>query len=92
MKTMVMKVTDLKPHPKNEEIYGHDEDVSDLVEKIRKSNQVHTLTVNSQGIILAGHRRRKACMELGIKEVNVEVIDFDTPEEEIEYIKQAMKK
>lgn len=86
MKTMEMKVVDLKPHPKNEEIYGHNEDVSDLVEKIKKSKQVHTLTVNSSGVVLAGHRRRKACMELGIDKVNVEVIDFDTPEEEIEYL------
>ena len=83
---MEMKVIDLKPHPKNEEIYGHDEDVSDLVEKIKKSKQVHTLTVNSKGVVLAGHRRRKACMILGIDKVNVEVIDFDTPEEEIEYL------
>lgn len=86
MKTRTMKVIDLKPHPKNEEIYGYDENISDLVEKIRRSGSVHTMTVNSKGYILAGHRRRRACMELGIKEVNVEVLDFDTPEEEIEYI------
>lgn len=86
MKTMEMKVVDLIPHLKNEEIYGYDEDVSDLVEKIQKSKQVHTLTVNSKGVVLAGHRRRKACMELGIKTVNVEIVDFDTPEEEIEFI------
>lgn len=77
-----MKVVDLIPHPKNEEIYGIHEDVSDLIEKIKRSGRVHTLTVNSKGIVLAGHRRRKACMELGWKEVDVEIRDFDTPEEE----------
>lgn len=81
-----MKVIDLIPHPKNEEIYGHDEDISDLVETIRKSGQVHTLTVTPKGVILAGHRRRKACMELGIEEVNVEVVDLGSPEEEIRYL------
>lgn len=86
MKVMEMKVVDLKPHPKNEEIYGHDEDVSDLVELIRKSGQVHTLTINSNGVVLAGHRRRKACMILGIEKVNVEVVDYDNPEEEIRYL------
>lgn len=85
MKIVKMKVIDLVPHPKNEEIYGDNEDVSDLIDKIQKSKQVHTLTVNSKGVVLAGHRRRKACMELGIKTVNVEVVDFDTPEEEIEF-------
>lgn len=81
-----MKISDLHPHPKNAEIYGSDEDVSDLVEKIKRSGQVHTLVVTSKGIVLAGHRRMKACKELGIDEVDVEIRDFDTPEQEIEYI------
>lgn len=86
MNTMEMKVADLKPHPKNEEIYGANEGVSDLVEKIKKSGRVHTMTVNSKGVVLAGHRRLKACIELGIETVNAEIVDFDTPEEEIEFI------
>ena len=81
-----MKVSDLRPHPKNEEIYGHNERISDLVEKIKRSGQVHTLVVTSKGTVLAGHRRLRACKELGIEEVNVEVVDFDTPEQEIEYL------
>lgn len=81
-----MKVADLKPHPKNEEIYGVNEDISDLVQKIKKSGRVHTMTVNSEGVVLAGHRRLKACIELGIETVNAEIVDFDTPEEEIEFI------
>ena len=66
-----MKVSDLRPHPKNAEIYGQNENVSDLVEKIKRSGQVHTLVVTSKGIVLAGHRRLKACIELGIKEENI---------------------
>lgn len=82
----IMKVSDLKPHPKNEEIYGHNEEISDLVEKIKRSGQVHTLVVTSNGVVLAGHRRLRACKELGIEEIDVEVIDFDTPEQEVEYL------
>lgn len=81
-----MKVSDLRPHPKNAEIYGQNENISDLVEKIKRSGQVHTLVVTSKGIVLAGHRRLKACIELGIKEVDVEIKDFDTSEQEIEYL------
>lgn len=81
-----MKISDLKPHPKNEEIYGQNENISDLVEKIKRSGQVHTLVATSKGVVLAGHRRLRACKELGIKEVDVEVIDFDTQEQEIEYL------
>jgi ParB family chromosome partitioning protein len=44
------------------------------------------MTVNSEGVVLAGHRRLKACIELGIETVNAEIVDFDTPEEEIEFI------
>lgn len=81
-----MKVSELKPHPKNMEIYGQNENISDLVEKIKRSGQVHTLVVTSKGVVLAGHRRLKVCKELGIKEVDVEIRDFDTPEQEIEYL------
>lgn len=81
-----MKISDLKPHPKNEEIYGHNERISDLIEKIKRSGQVHTLVVTSNGTVLAGHRRLRACKELGIEEVDVEVVDFDTPEQEVEYL------
>lgn len=81
-----MKISDLKPHPKNEEIYGQNETVSDLVEKIKRSGQVHTMAATSKGVVLAGHRRLRACKELGIEEVDVEIIDFDTPEQEIEYL------
>lgn len=82
----IMKVSDLKPHPKNEEIYGHNEEISDLVEKIKRSGQIHTLVVTSKGVVLAGHRRLRACKKLGIEEVDVEVVDFDTPEQEVEYL------
>ena len=43
--TKRMKVSDLQPHPKNTEIYGKNEDISDLVEKIKRSGQVHTLSL-----------------------------------------------
>lgn len=86
LKTTKMKVADLRPHPKNGEIYGYNEDISDLVERIRQSGQVHTLVIDPDHLILAGHRRCRACKELGIKEVDVEIREFDCPEEEIEFI------
>lgn len=54
MNTRELKVADLKPHPKNEEIYGVNEDISDLVDKIKKSGRVHTMTVNSKGLYWQG--------------------------------------
>lgn len=86
MEQLKRKLTDLKPHPKNEEIYGGDEDVSDLVSKIQKSGKVSTFTITRDNVIIAGHRRRKACMQLGIKEVNVEIMDFESQEDEVEWL------
>jgi ParB-like chromosome segregation protein Spo0J len=86
MEQLKRKLTDLKPHPKNEEIYGSNEDVSDLIVKIQKSGKVSTFTITKNNVIIAGHRRRKACMQLGIKEVNVEIMDFDSPEDEVEWL------
>lgn len=42
--------------------------------------------IEGKGTVLAGHRRLRACKELGIDEVDVEVVDFDTPEQEVEYL------
>ena len=85
-KIIRMKVADLKSHPKNEEIYGKDEDVSDLVELIAKTKQVHTMVAKSDGTLLAGHRRRVACLKLEIAEVDVEIKEFDSEEEETDFI------
>ena len=46
MSTIVHKnVLELKPHPRNEEIYGANESIDELVETMRKSGIVTTLTI-----------------------------------------------
>ncbi|MGH2413377.1 MAG: ParB N-terminal domain-containing protein, partial [Microcystaceae cyanobacterium] len=41
-------------------MYGQDEDVSDLVELIERSQWVKPLVVTPAGTIISGHRRWKA--------------------------------
>lgn len=78
-----LPTTELKPHPKNIEIYG-DEDVGGLVAKIRESNWIKPLTVTQNNIIISGHRRYQACKQLGISSVPVEIRRFNNEYEELE--------
>ena len=93
MSTIVQKnVSELKPHPRNEEIYGTNESIDELVETMRKSGIVTTLTITDNNVIIAGHRRWKSCKQLiaeGDKRfcaVNCEVKEFDNEWEELEYL------
>ena len=86
------KISELKPHPRNEEIYGYNEDVSDLVEKIRKSGIVTTLTITDDNVIIAGNRRWKSCKQLVSEgdtrfcQVKCETKDFETEWDALEYL------
>lgn len=93
MSTIVRKkISELNPHPYNEEIYGANESIDELVASIRKSGVVTTLTITDNDVIIAGHRRWKSCKQLvaeGDKrfcEVNCEVREFDDEWEELEYL------
>jgi ParB family chromosome partitioning protein len=66
----------LHPHPRNSSIYGADEDVTELVEMIRQSEWVKPLVVTPSNVIISGHRRWKAVLELGLESVSVEVKEF----------------
>ena len=66
----------LKPHPRNEEIYGCTESIADLVELIQLKGYVQPLTVKTDGTIVSGHRRWRALSALGWKFVPVIVCHF----------------
>jgi len=80
-----MKITDLRPHPKNGMIYGQEEDVSDFVILIREAGKIiEPLKITSENVIISGHRRWMAAQELGLDTVPCEVVSFDSPEAELE--------
>ncbi len=90
--TVRKRLDELTPHPRNEEIYGVNEDVSALVEKIRKSGVVTTLIITDDNVIISGNRRWKSCKQLVVEgdkrfcSVNCEVKTFDSEEDELEYL------
>ena len=88
--TMATKIIDIKtskltPHPKNETIYGQQEDVSDLVKLIGDAGRIiERLIVTEDNVIISGHRRWLAAQILGLDTVPCEVMEFEYPEDELE--------
>jgi ParB family chromosome partitioning protein len=83
LSTKLISPLKLSPHPMNADIYGADEDVSDLVELIKVGGEIRPLIVTPFGTIISGHRRNRAATILGWSVVPVEVREFDSPIEEI---------
>ena len=80
-----VKTSELKPHPRNEKIYGHREDVSDLVALIKERGRiVNNLVINADKVIISGHRRWLAAQELKYETVPCEILPPMSPEEELE--------
>ena len=83
--TREINVSDLKPHPKNEVIYGQQEDVSDLVKLIGDAGRIiERLIITKDNVIISGHRRWLTAKILGHDTVPCEVMEFETPEDELE--------
>ena len=83
------KTKELKLHKSSLEIYGKNEDVSDLVESIRANGILVPLTVKPDGVILSGNRRYQAAKDLELEEVPCVTAEPKTPEEEEIFIIEA---
>ena len=75
------KITALKPHPKNPR--KHPKSGSPGWEVLKKSlehDYFDPLVWNSRnGLLVSGHLRRKVFTEMGVKEADVVVVDYDEP-------------
>lgn len=83
------KISDLKPHPQNEKIYGVNEDVSDIKYSILNDGISEPLKITNDNTIISGHRRWKVCCELvsegylHFNEVDCIIAYYDSTEAEI---------
>lgn len=76
----MMEVQKIKPHPSNETIYLT-ADVTDLKKSMQRMQEMlEPILLTKLGIILSGHRRYKAALELGWEHVPVRIVDI--PEEQ----------
>ena len=66
----------LKPHPKNAEIYGDTAD-EDLWRSVREHGVLTPITVTAIGVVVSGHRRLVAARAAGLSEVPVTPFDSE---------------
>lgn len=71
-----VKITDLRPHPKNYVTHPDDE-IAHIMESIRKHGIYKNVVATKDGTILAGHGVVKACQRLGMEEVPALRLDID---------------
>ena len=73
--------SNLRPHPKNTEIYGDTDDVDDLDDTFRQSvaekGVLEPLVVTRGKEIISGHRRWLAARDAGLDSVPVRYSEFD---------------
>lgn len=75
-----IKVRHLKPHPRNDEIYGDprlSQDFAAFVQDVSE-NGIHPLIVADDMTIIGGHRRYYAALQLGIDAVDCVICHYET--------------
>ena len=70
MQVKTVKITELKPHPKNPRVHP-DSAIEKLERSIKEYGWTNPVLVSADGYILAGHARLKAAEKAGIEEVPV---------------------
>lgn len=76
----LVEVKYLKPHPRNDEIYGDPRLSQDFPAFVRdvKENGIHPLIIADDMTIIGGHRRYYAALQLGVNEVDAIVCHYET--------------
>lgn len=75
------KIDTLRPHPRNNDIYGDPRDSQDFHNFVQdcRENGIHPLIVADDGTIVGGHRRYYAALELEMTELPVAVYRYPSP-------------
>ena len=72
-------VSELDPHPKNQELYGDTTELDDtFVDSIRQKSVLEPLVITQDKRVISGHRRLRAAQEVGVDSVPVRVSEFDS--------------
>jgi len=90
---MKVKVSTLKHHPKNKEIYNLSS-IEQLMESISDVGLLQPLIIDNRNQVISGNRRFESIKRLGWKEVKVEVKEVKEGDEElllIHFNKQRIK-
>ena len=74
---MKIEISKLNPHPNNRRVYGYDDNIPELAERIKQSNWIKPILITRQNMIISGHRRVEACKALNINEIEFEYVPDD---------------
>ena len=88
MKTIKVKITDIKANPNNPRLIKDDK-FAKLVKSVQEFPEmldIRPIVVNSDMVVLGGNMRLKACKEAKIKELTVIVADSLTEEQQREFL------
>lgn len=79
IKTRTMDIRTLKPHPRNQEFFDDidGEKWEEFKENINANGLHVPILVTTDGMIVSGHQRVRACMELGMYSVPVNIKHFE---------------
>lgn len=75
-RVMRIDIKKIKPNPTNDEIYTST-DLSTLKQSLERNGQLEPIVINKQNLIISGHRRYFSMIQLGWKEVEVRVADYE---------------
>lgn len=80
MKVVVRKLDTITPYERNAKLHSP-EQVAKIARAIKEFGWTQPIVVDAEGVIIAGHGRRLAAIELGLSEVPVVVRDDLSPEQ-----------
>lgn len=75
-RVMRIDIKKIKPNPTNDEIYTST-DLSTLKHSLERNGQLEPIVINKDNVIISGHRRYFSMIQLGWKEVEVRVADYE---------------
>lgn len=75
---MILKISEIKPGIRTRDEYG---DMQALADSIREYGLLHPIVVDSDYNLIAGCRRLLACERIGMKEIEVKVLENITEKE-----------
>lgn len=80
-----IKISELKPHPKNSYYFDDmvDDVWDDFLQSVRTSGVTNAITITQDKTIISGHQRVRACNVLGIEEISYKMIEYTDEQKEI---------
>jgi|GEM_PF-793574 len=67
----LVPIDEVFPNPDQPRRHFDEESLGSLAESIRQHGLINPITINDAGVILAGERRYRACLKLGLREIPV---------------------